>query len=256
MFRVLAILGALLALPSYAPPTIDPAIAANAVVCVAALGGLPTTGPADAAYHEGTLVAVTHVGEVKVPRGAKVYRLGVGDEAEIYRVVTKTGDSYVLRHQNQDPELPLFVYKRQMGFLEEVLTDEETGEPLPGDKSFKIVSIAPTADSAVAKLGDARGFTLENMIDRAGPDSAEGKRLIALFNARSADLASRLTSVSASAKAQAMTGETKSGIRFAYQSVSSGQMVAGTPWAVGASILWKNVIVNPVTLEMTIIDAH
>lgn len=222
--------------------------------CVVPLGELATDMPIPGpGIHQGTPVALRKISDVTVPRGAKVFLLGDGEEAFVYRVVPSRGESYVLRLQKDDAFLPLGAYKRKMRFLEEVLSDDESGEPLTGSGHFRVLGCKDTIDNKVLRLDDVRGETLEAIVDRLGPEHETAKRLVALFDARSADLALRAKNVTALATSRPMRSETTRGNPFRYESIITPQKTEGGG-VVGASITWRNVIVDPQTFSMTIID--
>ena len=109
MRRVLLFSALLAAGASYAPPIAVGVPTASAALCADTFGMIGAE--AIVTYHEGTLVQRARIGKEDVPDGAKVYLLGVGSEAEIYRIVPKNGESYILRNQNQDKELSLLVFR-------------------------------------------------------------------------------------------------------------------------------------------------
>jgi hypothetical protein len=209
-------------------------------------------------YWRGEPVTLSKIGRLAVPRGARVFRLGEGGEATVYRVERLSGESEVYRLEKEKPDMPIAFFHRNMDFLAEALSDPETGDPLPGDKSFKVVRCEKTRDPKVRKVEDVRGTSLEALIERVGPESDEGRKLIALFEARSAELVLRAKDVVGRAQGQRMqTASTNRNILYAYQSITTGQPIAGIADAyVGAAIVWRNVIVDPRTYEMTIIDPY
>lgn len=207
-------------------------------------------------YHEGAPVALTSIGGVAIPSGSRVFLLGSGGEADVYRVVTPTGTSYILRHQNRTPELPLAPYRRNMEFLAEVLTDSDTGLPLEGGGSFRVVSVGRTRGN-VLQLGDARGHDLESLVHALGLHSPQAQRLIALFDARVRDLIERTREVVPSARAHRTSGTTDQGAPYRYYEVTTGVRMTSTgDDHLGHAIVWRNVIVDPATLDMTIIDPY
>lgn len=240
----------------FAPPAPAPTLP-GVVACGPALGLVAGAAPS-IGVHEGTLVDLKKIGNVPVPKGAKVYLLGDGEEAFVYRIVPARGESYVLRLQKPDAFLPNVVYRRKMLFLEEVLSDDE-GDPLPGDRSFKVPTCATTEDPNVLRLSDVRGETLEAIVDRLGPESEEAKRLIAAFDARGEDLVRRAPTVVPSASSEPVRNDTRGGIRYQHPHVVThiqipGIPTGGLPPVVGTSPIWRNIIVDPITREMTIVD--
>lgn len=201
-------------------------------------------------YREGTPVSVVSVGGVKIPKGAKVFLLGSGGEATVYRVIPADGKPYILRHENGPDAQPPVVYWRNMSFIGEVLSE---GEP---DKSFQAPGVAKTNDPSVFKMDDVQGHDLETILDQVGHDSPEGKKLRDRFDALCRDFAARAPEVVAKARSEPMRGQSNSGYRYQYPSIHTGQAIAGTDAYVGTAIVWRNVIVDPRTQTFTIIDPY
>jgi len=188
-------------------------------------------------YHHGEEARLPKLPGYRRPSKSKVFLLGKGGEAKVYRIERSNGRSSIIRAYHT--EFGIDAQERQMSNLKDftLLRQRLAGR----EDAFRIPEVLDgmaDKNQPWIEIGDTQGYLLWDIFERLGPEHPVSQQLVALFNERA--LATK------KAFPEAWVDEVNEFPPFDdFHIILPGTVLIMTP---------TNVIVNPETLEMTLID--